>query len=496
MSKAIKEMDSFIEKTIWRSRKKKKTKSLIDRETQFRSFRRSNLAKDTIKRIAVHTKLARMRYSDFSGNRTRGETKTSSAVAEKRIKIAQRRCRRRDKAFKAVVEEISKARSEASRGAKGQNIANSAGRKHVKTTTSRLQYSAVMNSEAIPNLRGAVSASLSKQPTGLQMLQTAGSKPLLTTTEHVADSDDKPQDRGHLGEPGSDKGRISDSATASSSQAGNKLSPLPLGPPGLATSTEGLPVWAQWYEPPLSAAQVDHVRKRMRLPTEYLSMGPFQRKKAVADDLSAAMRSMRQTFNQSIKFHWKYVRMLKQEFLRPQSDGEDRSKGAPKPMEARTIDTVSSKKSERLNEVGGRSYQLRPLRPKTTYCDNSPLLERTESSDHPSHGIRKIHLRRHGDLDRGSQGKAHPKRKDKARQLREDLSGRQNSSMARSSGIANPSIYNTAKTAMKSEPDSKSHRVSEKRVEKEMVAMNIPADTDMATDLRAYSQWPGSYEPR
>lgn len=489
-------MDSTIEKTIWRSRKEKKTKSLIDRETQLRHFRRSNLGKDTIKRIAVHTKLARMRYSDFSGNRTWGETKTSFAVAEKRIKIAQRRCRRRDKAFKAVVEEISKARSEASRDAKAQNIANSARRKHVKTTTSKLQYSAVMISEAIPNLRGAVSASLPKQPTGLQMLQTAESKPLLTTMEHVAESDDKPQNRGHLGEPGADKGPISDSATASSSQTGDNLSSLSLGPPGFADSAKSLPVWAEWYEPPLSATQVEHITKRMRLPTEYLTMNPIQRKKAVADDLSAALRSMSQTFNQSIKFHWKYVGKLKQEFVRPRSDGGSGSEGAPKPMEARTVDNVSSKKSERLTEVGSRSYRYRPLRQKTPCSANSSLLERTKSNDHSSHKTRKIRLRRHEDIDRGSQGKAQVKRRDKSGQLREDLSGRQNSWMARSSDIATPSVHNKSKTAMGSEPKSKGHRDSKTRVEKKMLPINIPAHTDMATDLRAYSQWPGSYEPR
>lgn len=117
----------------------------------------------------------------------------------------------------------------------------------------------------------------------------------------------------------------------------------------------------------------------MRLPTEYLSMGPIQRKKAVADDLSAALRSMCQSFKQPIKFHWKYAGKLKQYFLRPR---------------------------------------------------------------------------------------------------------------------ATPSVYKKTKTAMNSEPKSEGHRVSEKRGEQEMVAMNIPADTDMATDLRAYSQWPGNYEPR
>lgn len=494
MSKAVKEMDSTIEKTIWRSRKEKKTKSLIDRETQLRHFRRSNLAKDTIKRIALHTTLARIRYSGWFGNKTWGESKRSLDATNIRLKVAEKRRRRCEKRVKAVSQEVAKAQQNASRGTETQKTSRGI-RKHAKATTSKLQSSAVMNSEAFSSRRGAVSASFPKWATGVQMHQTAKSGPLLATTEHIAESDDKGQNGGHLGAPGANSGHISDVATGASSQAGHKLSSLPLGPLDLAIPTKSLPVWAQWFEPPLSATQVERMRKRMRQPAEYLSIGLIQRKKAVADDLSAALRSIRQTSNQSIKFHWKYLEKLKQEFLRPRSDEEGKIESALERMEARSIDNVSSKKSKRLTELGDQSCRYR-LRPKTTYSANSSLLERTESSDHPSHEIRKIRLRRHGDVDRGSQGKAHVKRSDKPGQLWEDLSGRQDSSMARSSGIAPPFIYNKAKTAMNSDSESEGHINPERRIEKEMAVLNIPADTDMATDLRAYSQWPGSYEPR
>lgn len=282
---------------MWRTRKEKKTRSLINRETQLRYFRRCDLVKDTIKRIVLQTRLARRRCSSCFGNRTWGDTKTSFAAAEKRIKVAQRRCRSREKAFRAVVQEIFKSRSETPRGTKARNIARSAPRKQVRAIASKLQSSATMNPEAMPTRRAAVSASLPKSLTKGKMLQPATSGPLQTTTEHIAQSNDKPQKRGHVGVSSAESGCFSDIATASSSQAGHKLSPLPLGPLDLADPTKTLPVWAQWFVPPLSATQVECVRKRMRQPAAYLRLGSIQREKAVADDLSAALRLMCRTSN-------------------------------------------------------------------------------------------------------------------------------------------------------------------------------------------------------
>lgn len=206
MSKAVKEITPTIEKTIWLGRKKKKTKSLIDRETQLCHFRRSNLTKDTIKRIALHTKLGRM--SGWFGDGARGESKKSFTSTKNRLKVAEKWRRGRKKSIVAISEEVARSRQNASRGTDVQKISCATRRKHAKATTSKLQSSAVMNSEAIPNRRAAVSASLSNQLTGAQMLQTARSGPLLATTKHIAESDDKGQNGGHLGATGANSGHI------------------------------------------------------------------------------------------------------------------------------------------------------------------------------------------------------------------------------------------------------------------------------------------------
>lgn len=519
MSKAFQEMTPTTQGTIWRSRKEKKTKPFIDRKIQVRHFRRSDLVKDTIKRIFVQIKLARRRYFGCFGNRTWGETKTSFAAAEKRIKVAQRRCRRRDKAFKSVVQEIFEARSEASRGTKSQNIARSARRKEVRAIASKLQFSATVNPEAMPTHRAAVSASLTKRPTEVQMLQTAKSGPLQTTTGHIAQSNDKPRDRDYLEEPGADKGRISDTATASSSKTGNKLSPLSSGSTAHVNPSEILPVWAHWYKPPLSTTQVEHMTKRMRLPEEYLSMGPMQSRKAVSDDLSAAVTSMCQTFNQTFQIHWEKEVKLKKRFLRPRTTAVNRRKSLPGPVEARNADNLPSRGKKHLagTECGDMtglnverqpavfgSYRDRPLLPMTTYFDSSSLSKRTAKSDRPSHKRRKIsrsssrhvHLGPHGDVAGGSHGTAHIPQRNKPEHLQKDLSGLSNSSMALGEGIIRPSFSSKGKTAIPPERESERHQDAEKEAESEKPVVNIPADTDMATDLRAYSQWPGSYEPR
>lgn len=332
--------------------------------------------------------------------------------------------------------------------------------------------------------------------------------------EHSAESDGKPQNRGHLAEPGADKRRIPDSATASSSQAGNKLSPLPSGPLGLATSTESLPIWAQWSEPPLLATQVEHVRNRMRLPTEYLSMGPNQRNKAVADDLSAALRSMCKTFNQSIKFHWKYVGKLKQEFLRPRSDEVGRSKSTP----------GSELNAERQATV---SVTSRLIRANSTYSADSSLSEKAGGSEDPSRKRRKltetssrqVHLGHHEDVVQSSPGVALIPRRDESHsttnlQTTEELlklmskrKHRSNekegfqrytslrSSISHTAGSEKPDLPNKSKSPSLPALMSDRHKDAERDVEKKNT-VKIPADTKMATDLRAYSQWPGTYGSR
>lgn len=513
MSKAFEEIAPTTVKTMWRTRKEKKTKLLIDRETQLRYLRRCDLVKDTIKRIVLQTRLARRRCSSCFGNRTWGDTKTSFAATEKRIKVAQRRCRIRDKAFKAVVREIFKARSETSRGAKARNIAPSAPRKHARTIASKLQSSATMNSEAMPTRRAAVSASFPKRLATGQMLQPATSRPLQTTAEHIAQSNDKPRNRGHVGVPSVETGHFSDIATASSSQPGDKLSQLPLGPLDLADPPETLPVWAQWFVPPLSATQVECVRKRMRQPEAYLRMGSTQREKAVADDVSAALRLMCQTSNQSIRFRWKYQERLEKQFLRRESDDVFESKSTP----------GAGFNVEKQATISGIH---RPIRANSASPAESSPSENTGESDHASRKRRKItepssqqiHLGHHEDDIESSPGVAHIPRRDESHpttspQTTEELlklmgkrKNRSNvkeglqrytslrSSTSHTGASVTPGLPNKTKIGNPPASMSDRHQDSKRDREKKGPDVNIPTSTKMATDLRPYSQWPGTYE--
>lgn len=428
---------------------------------------------------------------------------TSFATAEKRLKVAQRRCRRRYKAFKDVIG-----------GTKAPNIAHLARRKLVREIAPKLQFSATMDPEAMPTNRADVSASLPKRPTKVQMLQTEETGPLqTTTTEHIAQNNDKPQDRGDL-DVSSEKSRyFSDIATASSSQTRQRSSQLLLGPKNLGILIERLPIWAHWCKPPLSAAQVEHMRKRMRLPEEYLSMGLTQRNKAVADDLSAALRSMCQTFKRSLEVHREHAGKLTQEFLRRGGDDVGGSKKAPGAE-------LNVEKQATVSVI----HRLIPA--NSAYAADSSLSENTGGSDHPSRKRRKItrpssrqiHLDHQEDSIESSPGVAQIPRRDESHpttslQTTEELlklmgkrknrsnekEGLQRYTYLRSStlptgGSVKPGLPNKTKTENPPESMSDRHQDSQRDGEKKGPDVNIPAALKMATDLRPYSQWPGTYE--
>lgn len=258
-------------KTIWQSHEHNKTKSFVGCEAQIRHFRRSGLAKDTIKRILLHTKLARKRYSGSFADGLRDANKKASTAAAKRRKLAYRRRRRRGKAAIGVFKVIHKAQEEASRRTHAQSIAcfgqvERACRKE-KGIAFKHPSSAVTNAETIPSERAAVNASLPKCPTGVQMLQNARYMyHMQTTREHIADSDDRLRAQSHPGGPGARMGRVLGFTPASTSQARQNSLPLPSGSAAIVIPIQRLPFWAHWYEPPLSAAQVKYVRERFKLP--------------------------------------------------------------------------------------------------------------------------------------------------------------------------------------------------------------------------------------
>lgn len=504
------------EKTTWQSRKEKKKKSLIGRRAQLHHFRQSDLAKDTIKRIVLHTKLARRRHSGWLRVGAWGETKTQSTTAGRRRRLAHKWRRRYKKAFLAVIIELLKARQEVSRGTYAQKSACfhriERDRREKKVIAFKLQSSAMKTLETNSKQRGAISTS-SESPTGVRVLQTARSvSHLQPTMEPTAHSNDGLQNRSHQGVSDVRIGPISDHATASSSQARQEPSTLPSGPSAFVIPIESLPAWAHWFEPPLSAAQVGHVRERMKTPEEYLSMDPSQRDKVMGDHLSAALRSMCQTFNQSVKFLGTNAGELKDEFLRRRGEAVDRKKNALGPMEDRTIDTVSLKENEPLTRIESEdaaginverqatvSMTHSPLRADRTYSDYSIVSKRKSYHLDYSHKRRKAirHISRQvqpghlGDVARDSEAVAHTLWRDNPERLQKDLSGRPHSSTARTAGTAKPAPTDRSKTAILPSLRPKAHNHAEKAVEKEKLGVKIPAETDMATNLRAYSQWPG-----
>lgn len=403
-----------------------------------------------------------------------------------------------------------------------------------------------MDSESIPNQRRAASASLPKRPTVLEMLQTARSvSHLQTTTEHIAHSNDSLRNRSHPRVPGAIMGPVSDFATASSSQARQKLSPFPSYPSGFVIPIESLPAWAHWYEPPLSAAQVDHVRDRMKPPEEYLSMDPSQSEKCVARDLSEAVRSMCQTFNQSVKLIGKHAGKLKQEFLRPRGETVTKDKNARVSVEEKTIDPVPSIENNKLTGIWSGnaagldiktqapfSLSLRPSRANGTYSDNTLLSNRAGDGDHVAHERRKtfgsssrqIQFGHHGDIrGEGSLDAVHIPKRDSSRPstdlqrseeshkeraskkrkryispelLEKQLSARPPSFSRYTTGAEKHNLSSKIKPGSLFDATSDGHDDSERGERKEKLIVNIPADSDMATDTRAYTQWPGMYKSR
>lgn len=400
-----------------------------------------------------------------------------------------------------------------------------------------------MDSKTNPNQRRAVSASLPKRPTVLQMLQTPRSvSPSPTTMEHIAHSNDNLRNQSHPRVTGAIMRSTSDSATASSSQARHNLPQLR--PPAPVNPVERLPAWAHWYEPSLSAAQVEHVRSRMKPPEEYLSMDPFQRHKVMTHDLSAALRSMCQTFNQSVKFHGKHAGKLMQEFLRPRGEAMSGDKKAPGPTKEMMIGIVSSKDTANFTgikngDTDGLSTKRQltftlshhPLRANDTLPDNIFLLKKTGGSDQSSSKRRKTsesssrqnHLGHHVDMAGGPQDEAqtpwrdlsHPttslttfgkplekpvskisKMWNEQERRQKDLSGWSHSSTTRTAENKKPDLPKKIKTATVSESKSYGYEDAERGSEKEKLVVNIPANLDMATDVRAYSQWPGMHESR
>lgn len=278
----------------------------------------------------------------------------------------------------------------------------------------------------------------------------------------------------------------------------------------------------------------------MKPPEEYLSMGQSQGDKVMAHDLSAALKSMCETFktfNESYQFNGNHAGKLKQELLRSPDETVGRNEDTLGPLEERTIGTVPSKEIKYLTgieseDTAGLDFDTQatvlmtclPLRANNTYRDNSFLPRRSGKSNYSTHKSRKtsepsseqIRLDHHGDVAKGSPDVAHiphpkanlhrteepqkthvgktSKKSNELERLQNDIPGQPRSFMTHTTGIKTLAILNKSNNAIDSELKSDGDGDSERDVDKETLAVNIPADTEMATDVRAYSQWPGMYK--
>lgn len=282
----------------------------------------------------------------------------------------------------------------------------------------------------------------------------------------------------------------------------------------------------------------------MKPPEEYLSMDPIQSDKTMTHDLSVALRSMCQTFNQSVKLPGKHAGKLMQEFLQPRGEAVLRNQKAPAPMEETVIDTVSSKEPANFTgiengDTAGLSTKTQltftlshhPLRANDTFPDNIFLLKKTGGSDQSSSKRRKTsesssrqnHLGHHVDMARGPQDAAqiprrdlsHPttslktlgkplekpvskisKMRNELERRQKDLSGWAHSSTTHTAENKKPDLPKKRNTATVSESKPYGYDDAERVSEKEKLVVNIPANLDMATDVRPYSQWPGMHKSR
>lgn len=220
---------------------------------------------------------------------------------------------------------------------------------------------------------------------------------------------------------------------------------------------------------------------------------------------------MCQTFDRSCKFIGMFPEDLRPELLMAQGEAMGLNQDFSGPTKERTSDTVSLTHNS--------------LQPNDTYSDNSPVSNRTGLNDHFSHksrktsesSSRKIRLGHDGYIAESSHDVAAFPRQDlsyhktspqtieepleknfgkeraepkKPERDKKDRSGLFHTS---TTGNKKPGLPNESNTAAVSEPNSDGCQDAEKHVETEKLVVNIPADTDMATDVRAYSQWPGMH---
>lgn len=345
-------MDPPAEKTIWRNRTEKKTKALISGEARLRRSRRSDVAKDTIKHLGVHEELARERHSDRLDDAALDETENALAAAEKRRKLKQQRRRRREKALAAVVKEIQSVREEASQGTEAEKIdclrRLERAYKKKKNISFKLQSSAAMDPEPDPIRWTAGSPSIPKihRAQNVSQTTTSGSHSL-STAKHVVHSSQRSRNRIHSGISCAGETPRSDVATSPSSKARQNSVPLPSIPSILVNCANSLSKRAISLDPPPSAAQGEHIRKRMK---SWANFPKTSRSTRVKGMIPSSLRSASVASDRSINFTEEHAKTAEKAFSRPEREAMSLERDRCGSTKERRFGITTSEKHKMLGE--------------------------------------------------------------------------------------------------------------------------------------------------
>lgn len=560
-------MDPPTEKTIWRNRAEKKTKALISGEAQLRQSRRSDLAKNTIKHIGVHEQLARERRFDRFGDAAWDETEKALAAAEKRRKVKQQRRRRREKALAAVVQEIQSIREEISQGSGAEKIdclrRLDRACKKKKNISFKLQSSAAMDPEPDPRRWTAGSPSLPKIHRGQNLSQTTTSgSHSLSTAKHVVHSSQRSRNRIHSDISSAGATPRSDVATSPSSKASQISVPLQSVSSILVNPAKSLSRRAISLDPPRSAAQGEHIRKRMKSWEDSLQTSRSKRVKGMTP---SSLRSVSVAFDRSINSTEEHAKTAEQAFSRSEREAMSLERDRCGSIKERRFGITASEKHKRLGD-GSKGTVVSKLekeptafesrrhpRARVPHSDNSFLNTikggdgfnknrriKSVPSSWKMHYDRLVHVgggpgdvayfppaqkapaitdgsasvdalprtvatsQQHESLVLSKQiqpvnrfRKPIPPRRryqlrdttTSTRRKRQYL-GRLHSSVRQTTATKKQDPTSGGKTGGLGQGKRVGHTVSGKDVAKKFT-VQIPSDRDMATELRAYSQWPG-----
>ncbi|KAG6357167.1 hypothetical protein INS49_015044 [Diaporthe citri] len=97
--------DADEERFVWRQRAQRRRRAMEGREDRLHSSRRSNLARDSILHLSLHTDLGKRRYDDMYYDDALQKVRDQEVIAEKERKKDMQRKRRREKSMAVTIEQ-------------------------------------------------------------------------------------------------------------------------------------------------------------------------------------------------------------------------------------------------------------------------------------------------------------------------------------------------------------------------------------------------------